>query len=437
MKRGATVFRTLTIAALGIWIAAAGTVVAEAAPKGSAYRKQVDRNFAGWVKDLKIEALSKGISPKTFDAALKGVTLNWKLPDLIWPDLGDGQPATPKRRKKEKRQAEFDRPALYFPQKHINNLVKAGRKRLSQWSKTLAKVEKTYGVQKEVVLAIWGRETSYGRFPIPYYTVRALATQAYIGRRKTFFHAELLLALQILEEGHTSRRAMRSSWAGAMGHTQFLPSHFMKYAVDFTGDGRRDIWSTIPDALASTANFLSSQGWESGKTWGYEVKLPKGFDCTLEGEKNTRPIGDWVKLGITRTRDRKFRSDRLPENTRLVLPAGTRGPAFLALKNFGVLKKYNAADLYALFVGHLADRINSNRAFAGKWTRVAGFTRNEVRVIQRWLAAQGIEVGKVDGLIGGKTRVAVGQYQKSAGLTVNCYPNRALLKRAQAATASN
>lgn len=436
MKVGATISRTIASLVAGILACGCFAAVADAAPKSSAYRKQVDRNFVAWVEDRKIEALSKGISAKTFNAAMKGVTLNWSLPDLIWPDLGSGQPATPRRKKKEKRQAEFDRPALYFPQKHINALVKAGRVRLKEWSKTLAKIQKETGVQKTVVLAVWGRETSYGRFPIPYYTVRALATQAFMGRRKAMFHEEFLLALQILEEGHTSRKLMRSSWAGAMGHTQFLPSHFMKYAVDFTGDGRRDIWKTIPDALASTANFLKTQGWEAGKTWGYEVKLPKGFDCTLEGVKNTRPIGDWVKLGIKRTRDRKFRGDRLLEDARLVLPAGTRGPAFLAMKNFSVIKKYNAADLYALFVGHLADRIGSNRAFEGKWSRVAGFTRDEVRELQRWLTSRGIEVGKIDGLIGGKVRVAVGTYQRSANLPVNCYPGRDLLKRARAA-ASN
>ncbi len=436
MTSGAILSKIFAGVAAGVIVCAGIATLADAAPKGSAYRKQVDRNFTEWVEDRKIEALSKGISAKTFNAAMKGVTLNWSLPDLIWPDLEAGQPATPKRKKKEKRQAEFDRPALYFPQKHINSLVKAGRVRLKQWSKTLAKIQKETGVQKTVVLAVWGRETSYGRFPIPYYTVRALATQAFMGRRKAMFHEEFLLALQILEEDHTTRKLMRSSWAGAMGHTQFLPSHFMKYAVDFTGDGRRDIWKTIPDALASTANFLKSQGWEAGKTWGYEVKLPKGFDCTLEGAKNTRPIGDWVKLGIKRTRDRKFRGDRLLEDARLVLPAGTRGPAFLAMKNFAVLKKYNAADLYALFVGHLADRIGSNRAFEGKWTRVAGFTRNEVRELQRWLVSRGIEVGKIDGLIGGKVRVAVGKYQRSANLPVNCYPGRDLLKRARAA-ASN
>ena len=253
-----------------------------------------------------------------------------------------------------------------------------------------------------------------------------------MGRRMEKFREELFLALQILEQGHVKRAAMKSSWAGAMGHTQFLPSDFHRHAVDFNGDGRLDIWGTIPDALASTANFLRSNGWEAGKTWGYEVRLPAGFDCTLEGAPNERTIAEWVKLGVTRTFDRKFRDDRLEERAYLVAPAGTLGPAFLVLKNFAVFRTYNKADLYALYVGHVADRIAFGSAFEAGWSRVASFTREEMKRLQTAMADAGLDVGKIDGLIGTRTRSAVGTWQRRLGKPITCYPSRGLLKLAAA-----
>ena len=400
------------------------------------YRQAVEKRFVTWVEQLRADALAAGITRETFDAAMKGVRPDWSLPDLDLPDLGPDGPAIPKSEKKgkQRQQPEFDRPSSYFPAKSLNWVVKTGRQKLAAYGKTLAAVEQKFGVQRSVVLAIWGRETAFGRAKIPYYAVRALATQAFMGRRKDFFRPELLLAFKILQEGHVTRSRMRSSWAGAMGHTQFLPSDFVEHAVDFNGDGKRDIWGSIPDALASTANYLSKNGWEMGKTWGYEVVLPKGFDCTLEDPEDLRPISEWVKLGLKRTRGRKFREDRLPEPTHLVLPAGTKGPAFLALKNFAVIKTYNRADLYALYVGHVADRFGSNRAFAGRWAKVSRFRRDEIKEIQQAIADAGIDVGKIDGLAGPKTRAAIGRYQRKLGLPVDCYPNRTLLQKAREAS---
>ncbi|MGI9381732.1 MAG: lytic murein transglycosylase [Methyloligellaceae bacterium] len=411
-----------------VWVLA---LAASAAGAASNYRVAVEKRFTAWVQDLGTEALAAGITKDAFDSAMKGVKLDWALPDLELPNLGPDGPAAPKAAKKgkQRQQPEFDRPSSYFPSKSLNWVVKTGRQKLAAYGKTLAAVEEKYGVQKSVVLAVWGRETAFGRAKIPHYAVRALATQAFMGRRKDFFRAELLLAFKILQEGHVTRQRMRSSWAGAMGHTQFLPSDFEEHAVDFNGDGKRDIWGTIPDALASTANYLSKNGWEMGKTWGYEVVLPKRFDCTLEDPDQQRPIGDWVKLGLKRTRGRKFREDRLQEPAHLVLPAGTKGPAFLALKNFAVIKTYNKADLYALYVGHVADRFGANRAFAGRWAKVSRFRRNEIKAIQQAIADAGIEVGKIDGLAGAKTRAAIGRYQRKLRLPVDCYPSRTLLKK--------
>lgn len=416
---------------LVVWAALCLALPVEAWAQGTAvYRAAVAKRFEVWVGELRTEALAKGVSAETFDQAMKGVTPNWKLPDLVPPDLGEGQPQRPKAEisTRQKQQAEFDRPARYFPKKGLDWVTKNGRVHLAKWKDTLNAIEEKYGVEKHVVLAIWGRETAYGRAKIPHYAVRALATQAFMGRRQEKFRGELLIALGILQEGHITPKRMRSSWAGAMGHTQFLPSDFRNYAVDFNGDGRIDIWGTIPDALASTANFLAKNGWQTGKAWGYEVRLPKDFDCTLEGIANARTIQEWVDLGITRTFGRKFLGERLKEKTHLVAPAGTLGPAFLVLDNFEVFRTYNKADLYALYVGHVADRILFAGNFEGGWSRVQSFSRNEMRRLQTTLAKNGFDVGKIDGLIGSRTRSAVGGWQRKLGHKVTCYPPRSLLK---------
>ncbi len=395
-----------------------------------AYRAAVAKNFTGWLVQLRGEAVSRGIKNETFDAAMKGVKLDWKMPDLAPPELGEGQPARPRAEKKDrqKQQAEFDRPARYFPKKGLRWLTRLGRENLVKWKDTLEAIEKKYGVEPQVVLAIWGRETAFGRAKLPYNAVEALATLAFMGRRQEKFREELIVALGILQEGHVTRAGMRSSWAGAMGHTQFLPSDFRNYAVDFNGDGRRDIWGTIPDALASTANFLKQKGWQKGKAWGYEVRLPKGFDCTLEGKANARTIREWAGLGVARTFGRKFLEKRLNEKTHLVAPAGTLGPAFLVLENFEVFRAYNKADLYALYVGHVADRIRFGGNFERGWSQVQSFKRDEMKRLQIAATKAGHDAGKIDGLIGSRTRSAVGRWQKSLGQKVTCYPPRSLLK---------
>lgn len=401
-----------------------GIVSATAMAKQS-YQARTEAQFQNWLANLWPEAKRNGISRKTFDLAFSGVRLNWRLPDLAPPGR---KPPDHKNRQ----QAEFGSPGRYFRQNQINALVRRGRQLKAKWAKTLKRIEQRYGVPQNIVLAVWGRETAFGAVKIPYDTVRSLATLSFMGRRKAFFHPELIGALKILEQGHISRRGLKSSWAGAMGQTQMLPRKFLKYGVDFDGDGHKNIWTSAPDALATTANFLSKQGWDRRVSWGYEIDLSGGkVNCTLEGPHRRQKIANWVKRGIKRTRSRRFADALLKADGSLLLPAGLYGPGFIATKNFYVIKKYNESDLYALFVGHVADRIGRNKPFDGKWRKVSTHTRAKVKVLQRVLRKEGYNIGdKIDGLIGFRSRVAVGLYQQKYGLTRDCWPGRATLAHA-------
>jgi lytic murein transglycosylase len=386
-----------------------------------------------------------GISPKTFETNVKGLKLNWSLPHLVLPNpAAPGGPALPEAlaaASKPKQQPEFDIPANYFSKSALNVLATTGRGKMGQWAPQLEAMQNQYGVPASIVVAIWGRETGFGEADMPFDALSAIATQGFMGRRPDVFRQELIVALRILDEGHATRAEMRSSWAGAMGYTQFLPSDFDKYAVDFDGDGRRDIWNSIPDALGSTGNSLHSQGWDGKQAWGYEVTLPKGFDCTEQGPDKARPISEWVKLGVARVKDRPFPEDKLADPAFIVLPAGLKGPAFLATNNFSVLKLYNNSDVYAIFVGHVADMIAANApiAFSGEWLPVERLPRDRVQRFQEVLVAKGHDVGKVDGLAGFKTRRTIGLEERKLGLPLTCYPNQAVvdavLKEASAAPA--
>ena len=407
------------------------------------YKREVDKAFAAWLQALWPDAEAAGISRKTFDANIKGLKLNWTLPHLVLPDPAvPGGPPLPKAlAPKPIHQPEFDIPANYFDKTTLSVLATTGRGKLGQWSEQLAAMQKRYGVPASIVVAIWGRESGFGKAEMPFDALSAIATQGYMGRRPEVFRQEVIAALKILEEGNATRAEMRSSWAGAMGYTQFLPSDFEKYAVDFDGDGRRDIWNSVPDALGSTGNSLHSQGWDGKQTWGYEVTLPKGFDCTEQGPDKARPIAEWVKLGIARVKDRPFPEDKLQDTAFLVLPAGLKGPAFLATNNFSVLKLYNNSDVYALFVGHVADMIAANAPaeFAGDWQPVERLPRERIQRFQEALVAKGHDVGNVDGLAGFKTRRTIGIEEQKLGLPLSCYPNKtvvdAVLKQVGAAAA--
>jgi len=433
---------------LALMLALAALLPIEARPaedEVAVYKREVEKSFAAWLAALWPDAEAAGVSRKIFEANVKGLKLNWSLPHLVLPNPAapDG-PALPEAlaaASKPKHQPEFDIPANYFSKSTLNVLATTGRGKMGQWAPQLEAMQNQYGVPASIVVAIWGRETGFGKADMPFDALSAIATQGFMGRRPDVFRQELIVALRILEEGHATRAEMRSSWAGAMGYTQFLPSDFDKYAVDFDGDGRRDIWNSIPDALGSTGNSLHSQGWDGKQAWGYEVTLPKGFDCTEQGPDKARPISEWVKLGVARVKDRPFPEDKLADSAFLVLPAGLKGPAFLATNNFSVLKLYNNSDVYAIFVGHVADMIAANApiAFSGEWLPVERLPRDRVQRFQEVLVAKGHDVGKVDGLAGFKTRRTIGLEEQKLGLPLTCYPNQAVvnavLKEASAAQA--
>lgn len=393
-------------------------------PAWSAVDKpRTDAAFRDWIaRELWPQAKARGVARGTFDAAFAGLSLDWRLPDLLPPGAPDVAP-------KDHRQAEFRSPARYFSENNLNALVARGRTQIDKWGDTLAAIEKRYGVPRRIIVAIWGRETGYGAAKLPYNAIRVLATQAFMGRRKAIFLDELLAALEILEGDHLPGGKLASSWAGALGHPQFLPSKFLKYAVDFDGDGRRDIWSSVPDSLASIANYLRAHGWQQGRDWGYEARIPAAISCTLEGPERGWPISDWVKAGAERISGRPFPDYELAGLGHLLMPAGRSGPAFIATPNFYVLKTYNESDAYALFIGHLADRYGTNRPFVAAWTDSGGFTRRDVQIMQQRLEAQGHDVGGADGLIGFKTRTAIGLWQEKNGKAATCFPDAGLIRQ--------
>lgn len=424
MGKLAILFLAALVAVFGI----TGAAEAQRGGDVAAYKRALEQRFAQWLQSLWPEAEAAGVSRATFDAHLNGLKLKWSLPDLVLPDPAvPGGPALPAALKpKPRHQPEFAAPEGYFNKRALNAIAATGRSKTKQLGPTLAAIQKKYGVAASIIVAIWGRETGFGTAPLPHDAVSAIATQGFMGRRKEEFRGQFIVALKILEQGHAKRSEMKGSWAGAMGYTQFLPSDFENYAVDFDGDGRRDIWNSVADALASAGNSLHKQGWDGRQTWAYEVTLPKGFDCTQQGPDTARPIADWVKLGVARVRGRPFPEERLGDAAFLVLPAGLKGPAFLATKNFSVLKLYNNSDVYAIFVGHVADMIAYGVPvdFVGKWQPVERFSRDRILRFQKVLVAQGHDVGKVDGLVGFKTRRSIGHQERKLGLPLTCYPSR-------------
>ncbi|MEX0853077.1 MAG: lytic murein transglycosylase [Bauldia sp.] len=384
-------------------------------------RREVERSFQAWIAtDAWPLATAAGVARTTFDRAFKGVTLDWNLPELQPP----GQPI---KEHEIEWQTEFRSPAPYFGEAGLKTLARQGRSRLAKWRKTLDAVEARYGVPAEILVAIWGKESGFGEVKLPEPAIRALATQAFMGRRGAFYRKELIAALQILENGDISPEGMRSSWAGGLGQPQFLPSLYLVYAVDFDGDGHRDIWDSVPDTLASIANFLANEGWRRGEGWAFEATLPANVSCALEGPERGRPLAEWARLGLTRA-DGGALPSRGDDAAFLLMPAGRLGPAFMVTGNFYVLKQYNRSDLYALYVGHLADRFGEDRPFRGTWTSVGGISRGDVRRLQERLVAEGHDVGGTDGLVGSKTRVAVGMWQAERSLPVTCLPDTRLIR---------
>jgi len=366
--------------------------------------------FLRWLQDFRIQAQKQGIDRATLDRAFANV----KQPDASVL-------------KKAAFQAEFkDEAWVYFDNRVEEEAVMAGQDQARKLKNWLDLIEKRFGVSRHILLAIWSMETNYGaalhRDGALYDVFVALSTLGFAGgKRADFGRSQLLGALKILQNGDIDRRNMQSSWAGAMGHTQFIPTSYLRYGVDMDGDGRRDIWNSIPDALASSASLLQKNGWKSGRGWGYEVILPQG-----KFPSGSLNIGQWQKLGLKRANGRAFpRSD---EQATLKLPDGRAGPIFLVTDNFFCLKRYNNADRYAFAVGLLADRIAGYHGLVRDWNRpFERLSMEERREVQKRLAAHGLYQGRIDGKIGSGSIKAIEAFQQREKMEVNGYPSRQLL----------
>ncbi len=391
-------------------------------PALAASKADVEAQFQVWIqKNLWPEAQKAGISQKTFQAAFAGVTLNWDLPDLEPPGF-------PKPKQQAQTQAEFSSPAPYFNEGRLQKLAVTGRGLASQYGPVLRRIEKSYGVPGPILLAIWGRETGFGIAKLPNSAVQVLATKAFMSTRKDMFRNELIAGLRILEHGDVTPDQFRGSWAGALGQPQFMPTNYLKYAVDFDGDGHRNIWTSVPDTLASIANYMVQKGWQRGRGWGYEVTIPQNVSCAQEGPDLAKPISQWASLGIQRVSGKSFPSDEMRAIGMMLVPAGRDGPEFIVTPNFYVIKEYNNSDLYGLYIGNLADRIaNGSGAFQERWGDVGKMLRSDVANMQKALERKGYDVGGTDGLPGYKTRRSIGQWQEKSSVKPTCYPDSSML----------
>lgn len=368
-------------------------------------------SFDQFVTDFWPKARAAGVSKRVYSAALADQTPNAKVIEL-------GQ-----------RQPEFNTAVWHYIEKRVTPArIAMGREKREALAKTLSAIEKRYGVDRHVLLSIWGMETNFGGYKGELSTVRSLATMAFTGRRQKYGRSQLIAAMKILQNGDISPDKMTGSWAGAMGHTQFIPTTYQAYAVDWTGDGKRDIWNSVSDALASTANYIKKSGWRSNRPWGWEVKLPRGFDFDRIGKNNARSVASWVKLGLKPARGGRFGAAGV--KSWVILPAGADGPAFLVTENFKAILRYNASTSYALAVGHLADRIRGGPELAARWPEHHRPLSRPQRVeLQDLLARRGHYQGDVSGRFGRQTVAAIVAYQKTAGLPPDGFASVALLER--------
>jgi membrane-bound lytic murein transglycosylase B len=368
-------------------------------------------DFRNCIEGLLPAAERRGIPPESYRRLTGGLT-----PDLSIMDKLDAQPEFTK--------ATWD----YLDLLVSDDRIAHGRALLAQYAPTFAAVEHAYGVDRYVVAAIWGVESNYGTLGGTRPVLRSTATLACVGRRRDFFREEFLSALEILQRGDVPPDHLIGSWAGAFGPTQFMPSSFKRYAVDFDRDGRRDVVDSIPDMIASTANNLKMDGWVAGQTWGYEVVLPQNFNYTAADSPHPLSVRQWEGLGVRRADGKPF--PRPADGATLLLPAGARGPAFLMLRNFHVILKYNPAEAYALAIGHLADRLRGGAPLVQAWPRDERvLTMQERYELQQLLAAHGFVIGAPDGLIGPATRLAIRSYQTSIGQIPDGFASSEVLDR--------
>jgi membrane-bound lytic murein transglycosylase B len=343
------------------------------------------QTFAQWIERFWPVARAAGIKRETYDRAFKGMT-----PDPKVIEAANFQP-------------EYVKPIGEY----IDRVV--------------------YGVDRTIIVAIWGMESNYGTQPGDMNVIRSLATLAYYNTKAAFARQQLITALKIVQRGDIPVEQMNGSWAGAMGHTQFIPTTYQSFAVDYDGDGKRNIWYDVPDALASTASYLKHSNWQAGQSWGYEVTLPKGFNPKKVSERTLRSLGDWQKVGIKRVNGEPF--PRPGDKAGLYAPAGTAGPAFLVLNNFRSILRYNQATSYALGVGHLSDRLKGFGPFVHPWPTDENHLSLDQRIeLQKLLVAKGLLVGDTDGIIGPATLEAVKTFQRGKKMPVDGFPSRTILE---------
>ena len=365
-----------------------------------------EAGFRKWVNDFRPRALSSGITPATYDRAMAIARYN---PEVIRLD---------------RKQSEFSKPVWLYLDGAVSDVrVATGRQMLARHGGTLAAIEGRYGVPREIVLAVWGMESNFGSNRGKMQIIPSLATLAFDGRRSAMFQDQLIAALKIIQAGDTDPQHMLGSWAGAMGHTQFMPTSYLSYAVDFTGDGRRDIWSDDPtDSLASTAAYLARNGWVRGQAWGTEVELPQGFSAVGKGTR--RSSAQWAAAGVQRKG-----GGSLPNGSgSIIRPAGANGPAFLILDNFRSILRYNNSDNYALGVAYLGEAIAGRQGITGAWPRSdRPLSQAERMEIQRLLTARGFYRDEIDGKMGSGTMEAISAYQRAIGVAPDGYPTSILL----------
>lgn len=364
-----------------------------------------DLKFQQCLAQIKPLALASGIQNDIYDQYTKNLTPDYSVLDKL------------------NYQPEFSTPIWDYLSGLVDDeRIALGRSQLNQHQQVLSQIQNRYGVPPEVVVAVWGVESNFGNIVGKYPLLQSLGTLSCEGRRQSYFRGEFFAAIRILQSGDLTENQLIGSWAGAFGQTQFMPSTYERLAVDFDGDGRRDLVSNTSDALASTANFLKKSGWQTGMPWGFEVKVPSGFIFNNEGRRNKKPLSEWLSKGVTRIDGSPLVQGNITENTvaGLLMPAGSSGPKFLVFKNFDAIYSYNAAESYALAIAYLSDRLKGNGPIIAPWpTDDAGTSRAERREIQTYLISKGYDIGEADGLIGDKTRQAISQEQQKLGLNPN------------------
>ncbi len=377
--------------------------------------EQPRQSFQEWLAGLRTEALGQGIRPATFDRAFADVRLRDRVREL------------------DSSQPEFTRQPWQYLDSAVSDLrVRNGREKIQQNQALLRGVSQRSGVPTEILVAFWGIETDYGRETGGFPVVDALTTLAYEGRRATYFRAELLAALKILDSGDIAPERMSGSWAGAMGMTQFMPTIFLKHAIDEDGDGRRDIWGSLPDVFGSTAKFVQANGWRTGERWGEEVTLPADFPYEQAELTVSKPVSEWRRLGVRPLDGTELAGDG---NASVLLLAGAGGPAFLARDNFRAIMRYNPSTSYALAVALLSDRMAGRPGVQGSWPRhEQALSKDERMELQQRLAAMGFEPGTADGIVGANTRNAVRRFQKSIGTAADGFATKSLLERLRQAS---